>query len=147
MTKTARLLTALLIAASAGTALADTVGVHTVSAHDRSRPDGQAYAWATPGLYYRADSGLTVGTLRNSYGHRGVYGAWTWSTDETRAASVAVSAGLTTGYDIAPVVPMLIPSVAVRISDQLAARVLVMPRMHAKQHATAVSLAFEFSMR
>lgn len=131
---------------TASPARADTVGVNTFTWHDRDRPDGLRYEWFTPGVYYRADSGLTVGTLRNSYRRIGVYGAWTTSTDESRPLSAALTLGLTTGYDIAPVVPLIVPSVALRLSPQLAGRVLLMPKVHAKQHASAVSLALEWSL-
>ena len=122
-------------------AWADTLGLHTATWHDRP-----GYRAATPGLYWRLDNGATLGALSNSEGHFSAYAAWTWHTDEQRPLSAAVSAGLITGYSLAPVVPLIAPSVAVRLGEQATARLIVLPKWHAKQGATAAQLDFEWRL-
>lgn len=75
-----------------------------------------------------------------------VLAAHTWSTDESARISAAITVGGITGYELAPVVPMVVPSVALRLTPTLAVRALLLPRWHPKQGATAVHLAIEVTL-
>lgn len=130
---------ALLLSACAS--YAATVGVHTASWHDRP-----GFRTLTPGAYLRTDAGLTAGALRNSEGRASAYAGWTWGTDEARRLSAAATAGVITGYSLAPAVPFVIPSAAVRITEQLTARALLIPRI-APKGANAVSITLEWRIQ
>lgn len=123
------------------------VGTHLVTAHDHRRPDtGAAYEWFTPGVYARWSNGATLGVLRNSYKRLGAYGAYTLTSDERAPISAALSLGLISGYAIAPICPLVIPSVAARISDRATLRVLLMPKLAAKQHSSSASVGIEWRL-
>lgn len=135
-------ITALACISSTTAAQAATIGLHAATWHDRS-----GYEATTPGISWRADSGLTLGALRNSLGRPSAYAAWTWSTDESRHLSAAITAGLITGYDIKPAAPLVAPSLALRLADQgPTVRALLLPRWHPKQGATAVHFSVEWSL-
>jgi hypothetical protein len=74
-------------------ASAQTVGLHLVSAHQHGGLNG-----INPGIYARFDSGLTLGTYRNSYGRQSVYAAETFETDQVHGFSAALTVGAITGY-------------------------------------------------
>ncbi len=118
-----------------------TVGLHTVSWHDQP-----GYHSATPGLYAMAPNGATAGVLRNSQGRLGAYAGWTWQTTHTLPVRAAVTAGVVTGYSLGPVLPMVVPSVAVQITPRTALRVVLLPAWHPKQGANAANLAMEISL-
>jgi len=126
-----------LLAANASHAA--TIGLHTVSWHDQP-----GYHSRTPGLYLRTASGITMGALQNSEGHASAYAGYTASTSEARPISAAITVGLIHGYELAPVLPMAVPSIALRLTPQAAVRLLVLPRFHPKQGATALSLTLEW---
>jgi hypothetical protein len=113
----------ILAALLAGSAHADTVGVHLVSRHatpnfERSWSDGTktqvAYNNRNFGAYWAADSGALVGAYRNSYSRTTVYAGWTWDAPRIGPVTPAVSAVLATGYDNmrghGKLRPMLMPS-------------------------------------
>lgn len=132
---------AALLAMAGAASNAQTIGMHTLSWHDQP-----GYHSSTPGLYVRTNTGLTVGAMQNSEGHAGAYAGYTASTDEQRRLSAAITVGLITGYTLAPVLPMAVPSIALKLSDQAAVRVLVLPRFHPKQGANALSLTLEWRL-
>jgi hypothetical protein len=116
-------LTAALIAATTLPSHAGTVGVHLVSKHEAdthevTAPDGskfrEEYNNRNPGLYYIADSGLTVGAYRNSYFHSTVYAGWTWHGPTFGPLQPSVTAVLATGYrrvhGVGLLRPMVLPS-------------------------------------
>jgi len=80
---------------------ADTVGVHLVSAHQ-----GGGYNNVNPGVFYRTDSGWTAGAYHNSVSKLSVYAGRTWGYGR-----LGLTLGLATGYPLAPVVPVIAPSV------------------------------------
>lgn len=133
-----RLLLAATLAAT-WPAHATTIGLHTASWHDRP-----GYHGSTPGLYLRAANGMTAGALQNSEGHLSCYAGWTATTDEQRPISAAVTVGVITGYELGPVLPIAVPSVALRVSSGLSVRLLALPRYHPKQGANALSLTVEW---
>ena len=76
-------------------------GIHIASFHDKS-----GFNTITPGVYYKASSGLTVGILNNSEGNFGAYAGKTFETDN-RVFGLTV--GVITGYSSA-VTPLVVPS-------------------------------------
>lgn len=110
------------VALGCSTANADTFGVHLYTEH----ASGQ-FCDSTPGLYYVADNGFTVGAYRNSECTRiSTYVAKTWSTDGNVGASL--TAGVATGYNRLTFTPMLVPSAYVKMFDKTTkARVSLLP--------------------
>ena len=127
-------------------AQAATLGLHTVSWHDQPRADGRPFESRTPGLYLRRPDGATAGLLRNSLGRWGGYAGWTWSSDEARPLGLAFTAALISGYPAAPLVPLLAPSLRVRLGERAALRLIVIPQWHPKQGASVASAALEWSL-
>jgi hypothetical protein len=122
------------------------VGLHTVSWHDHTQLSGEPYRSDTPGLYLRLDNGATAGVLHNSIGRWGVYAGWSWSTDQAEPVSASMTVALITGYDAAPVVPLLAPSLRVNLADGLALRLITIPKWHPKQGASVVNVALEWRL-
>lgn len=146
----ALLLTLLMATCGTAQAQAVTLGLHTLTWHDQARPEGGRFESVTPGLYARlggSHSGPTLGVLRNSLARWGLYAGWTWSTDERSPVSVAFTAAGVTGYPVAPVVPLLAPSLRLRIGDQAALRIITIPQWHPKQGASVASLALEWELQ
>ena len=92
-------------------ALADTVGAHLVTVHDRPGFNG-----VNPGLYWRGDGGLTAGAYRNSENRDSVYGGYTWT-----GCAWSLSALVVAGYK-AGTVPALVPSYAFGLGDGVSVR-------------------------
>lgn len=79
-------------------ARADTIGFHLYTPHfaeDKDVPERLRNSDVTPGLYWRGDSGLTLGVVRNSLRRPAVYAAYTVQSDDKRWA---LSLGAITGY-------------------------------------------------
>ena len=126
-------------------AQADTLGVHTVSWHDRG-----GYNNANHGLMYRhGATGLTAGTYCNSESRSdrfrdaprcrlSTYAGMHWDWTLRPGLAVGATAGVLTGYSRASVIPFAIPSV--RIGDHV--RVLYAPAADPKG-AAVVSLVLE----
>jgi hypothetical protein len=74
-----------------------TVGLHLGSHHLGDK--AQQWNNANHGVYARWGNGLTLGTLRNSLNRQGTYVAWTWERPVHERVSVAITAGVTSGYD------------------------------------------------
>lgn len=91
---------AILAGTWAGDARAQAVGVNLATAHS----GGGFRSW-TPGAYVRTDSGLTAGILRNSYGRISLHAGQTWHT-QALGLPIDLQAGLITGYQRAPVLPL-----------------------------------------
>lgn len=78
------------------------VGFHLATAHLGPSVGVQNPGWATPGVYVVSPEGWTAGALRNSHGRFGAYLGYTKRQDD-----FSVSFALATGYETAPVVPIL----------------------------------------
>lgn len=115
------------------------IGLQIASAHFGSGAD--ALEWVTPGLYARHPSGFTAGAYRNSQGHGSAFAGWTWQTD---SGTWAITIGAVTGYERASVLPLVVPSMRLPLSDSgFALRVSAVPPV-AKQHIVgALTLAVE----
>jgi hypothetical protein len=119
----------------AGSATAQTVGVHTFSVHERS-----GFNNVNPGMYVRLDNGLTAGFYKNSYTRESGYVAYTVETD--RQLSVAITVGGVTGYPAARVMPLVVPSIAYHF-DKSAVRLGIVPRPPKAGAAAALHLMVE----
>ena len=107
------------LALIAHNAHADTVGLHVVSEHVPQR----TFNNVNPGLYYRSDTGWTVGGYRNSLRRTSVYGGYSLGF-----GPLAVTAGAVTGYQD-PVQPMLVPSLRLFTHEGISARLAYIPRV------------------
>lgn len=149
-THRAALLAALLIGLltmATAPARAVELGLHLVSLHSQSRGmDGTEYRHVTPGLYLRTDDGITLGVASNSHGRGSVYAGLTWSSDAAAPVGAGLTLALVTGYDVAPVVPLVAPSLRVALGEQVALRVIALPRWHPKQGASTVNFAIEWRL-
>ena len=150
------------VSASAQT-LPAAVGVHLGSYHAHA-PAGVPYNGVNPGLYARWASGLTLGAYRNSIRRNSVYAGWT-ITDA--AERFGLTLGIVTGYDRITsgqgdyravrcedatgcrevglkrvVLPMLVPSVRVSLSDRASARISAV----LVKDAPAVHLSMEWRL-
>lgn len=69
-----------------------------------------------PGIYWRDDSGLTLGGYWNSYRKPTAYVGWTWETPRWHDLSAAATVALATGYKgragAGVLRPMILPSIA-----------------------------------
>lgn len=77
-------------------ARASTIGVHLYSPHfndESNEPERLRMRDFTPGLYWRGESGLTLGIARNSFTRTSVYAAYTLERGRW-----ALTAGAITGY-------------------------------------------------
>ncbi len=77
-------------------AQAGTMGVHLYSPHftdESDTPERLRMRDFTPGLYWRGDSGLTLGVVRNSFTRTSVYAAYTLERGRW-----SLTAGAITGY-------------------------------------------------
>lgn len=82
------------IASGSCDARADTVGAHLYSLHfnvDRDAPESLQPRDVTPGLYWRGDSGLTAGVVRNSYSRPSVYAGYTLERGRFSLTLAAIS--------------------------------------------------------
>lgn len=123
---------------------ADVIGVHLVSYHSTStytssHTERQTHCRQTahyracasgdrrvytehrynnfnPGMYWRDDSGMTVGFFKNSYGRMSVYGGWALESPQWHDLSASVTLAVATGYKgragSGALRPMLMPALA-----------------------------------
>lgn len=125
---------ALLAAGWSGRAEAQTVGLNVATAHDQG-----GYRSDTPGIYYRAASGLGAGILSNSYGRTGVHAFKTWSLGRAGPLYFSATAGGITGYERAPVVFM--GALTMRIGEHHAFHLLPNP-----VGSSAINYSLEFKL-
>lgn len=122
----------------AGQAEAATVGAHIGSWH--SEP---GFNNVNPGLYAQADNGGTAGIYRNSVRKVSTYAGWTFEKQLGESVTVSATVGAITGYPAAKLLPMVIPSIKVKLFDEVSARVIIIPMVNPKQCAHVVSFAIE----
>ena len=113
------------------------IGLHLATAHFGAPADAK-FNDTNPGIYLRAENGMTVGAYRNSYGIGSAYVAKTWTTADGRWS---ITAGGVTGYPRARASPLLVPSVRLPIADGWAARIGYLPKPHSQgAHGLHMSL-------
>lgn len=96
----------------------------------------------TVGIYYVDQSGHGAGLMKNSECHIGAWAAYTAQTNTLTIAHMPVSAGVTigaiAGYRMAPVLPLLVPSIKVGI-----VRLSYLPRSPGSQ-SDGLHISIEF---
>lgn len=127
--------------------LPDTIGVHAFSVHSNARDKVSGERWnnANPGLYARWDT-IVVGTYYNSIRRQSFYAGYVYPLSN----HFDVVLGAVTGYDgpgyrAKAVMPMVIPSFHMPITDNLSARVNLAVGI-GKGSATAVNFALEYRL-
>lgn len=109
------------------------VGVHLGSWHsnnDACRADngGRPCNNANPGAYARTADGWVLGGYHNSVNRPTFYVGRSWTLAARGRASLEVAALAATGYPAAPVVPLVTPTAALRLTDRSAVRLAYLPR-------------------
>lgn len=114
---------------------AATIGAHLGTYHDTGK-------WCNfnPGLYFKTDSGLTVGGYRNSECRKSFYAGYT--VEYGKDVRVAVTTGVITGYKIGTI-PLFAPSVAMNVTEQASLRLTFIPKIEPKG-ANAFHLSTEY---
>lgn len=126
----------LLLLLFCASAQAQTVGIHTISGHTNGGMNN-----VNPGLYVRLGNNVTFGTFRNSNRRQSAYLGYT-AEYRWRDVSVGLTIGGITGYRAAPVMPMVVPSVAYHFGKH-AVRVGIVPKPPVHGSSAAVHLMFE----
>lgn len=129
-----------LLALSATAASAATIGIHTISKHGKEHFDriyeGQVqervkYNNKNFGMYFVADSGLTVGAYKNSYYHTTAYAGWTFYGPSVGPVGTGLTAILATGYSrnigYGKLRPMAMPSVSMDLPAGMRVRYTAAP--------------------
>lgn len=117
------------------------LGLHLASWH--SAPGFEA---RNPGVYAVWANGATLGTYHNSERAQSVYAGWTWRSAELLPRThAALTAGVVTGYLARPVMPLLVPSLGVRVAERTTVRLTWLPRVE-KAGAHALHLSLEFAL-
>lgn len=114
------------------------VGIHLLTGHFASATASDLES-VTPGIYVRTEAGATAGLYRNSNGKASAYLGWTWTTRDGR---FALTAGGVTGYEGAPVYPLLVPSMAFELDQRWKLRLAALPKPHS-HGAAGVHLSVE----
>lgn len=100
----------------------------------------------TAGVYYRG-SDFGAGVFKNSECRVGAWGGWTRETNTLTlgpvSAKAGVVAGLVLGYAENPVLPLLLPSVAVSWGGKTWLRFTYLPKVKA---SAGVSVSLEFDL-
>src|SRR5512143_2201799 len=124
----------LVLSLMSGAAAAQTVGLHIGSAHAHGGLNP-----VNPGLYVRGEN-WTAGTYYNSERRQSFYAGYTIET--SGRISFALTAGAVTGYHSRPVMPLLVPSVAVHFGNE-AVRIGIIPRPPVTGASAALHLMVE----
>jgi hypothetical protein len=100
------------------------IGLHVASLHSAA-----GFCNFDPGVYARWGSGFTVGAYRNSECRASAYAGMTWDKPLTDRITGSITLGAVTGYRRAPVMPLMVPSVQIRLDDAYALRVAFIPKV------------------
>jgi hypothetical protein len=143
--KTATLFLALLFAALTTHAqglMPETIGLHLASKHSSYKQDWND---ANFGVYARWDNGITLGTLRNSERAQSYYAGWTGDWALAKRIDAGLTLGLITGYKRAPVLPMVVPSLRLAVTENLGLRTSYIFNPDKKgAHALHISAEWKF---
>ena len=120
-------------------ALADTrVGVHLGSWHDRGD-----YNNVNPGAYVY-HNGYTAGTYYNSERKVSLYAGYTFEYPLVGPFTAGLTVGAITGYARATVLPMVVPSVSVRLELLPSLRLSVIPPVSGMPLVLHASIEWRF---
>lgn len=116
------------------------MGLHIGSHHFEARESG-TWSDVNPGIYGRWESGLVVGTLRNSERRQSVYVGKVFETSRWHGLGADVTVGGITGY-ASDVSPLLAISGSLKVG-KTTARLSYLPKAHPKASA-AIHLSTEW---
>jgi hypothetical protein len=144
MNKLLAITLALSCSAAAAVELPSSVGLHIGSHHTQAREVG---TWndTNPGVFARWDSGLVVGTLRNSESRQSAYAGMTWETPRWHRLAADITVGGITGYG-RPVSPLLVVGGSLAVTDSFSIRLSYLPKAAPKGSA-AIHLSTEWSFK
>jgi len=114
-------------------------GVHVGSQHFGKNAD--AFNNFNPGVYVY-HNGWTAGTYYNSERRQSAYAGYTFEWHLGGRWTAAATVGAITGYSTAPVLPMVVPSLSGRITEDVSLRVAFVPAV-SKHGASALHLSIE----
>jgi hypothetical protein len=124
------------------------IGVHTFSVHSNhwDAVAGRDWNSSNLGMYARWDNGIVVGTYYNSIRRQSAYAGWVWPLNNY----IDIVVGGITGYDRVgssskPVIPMLVPTIHVPLTQSMDARVMFLPKAE-KRGAAVVHFTLEFKL-
>ena len=118
-------------------AQAQTLGIHLVSWHDKP-----GYNNDNPGLYLKTKEGYLIGTVKNSEGNQSYYAGRVFDYPLTRRVTGSLTVGVISGYKVSPIMPLVTPSISVRVNPIDSLRVSYLPRVN-KSGSHALHLSFE----
>lgn len=113
------------------------IGLHLGSKHFQSE---FKYNNVNPGLYVVYD-GWTAGGYYNSERRPSFYAGYTWEY-RTKFLTPGLTVGAITGYKRASVLPMIVPSISVGLTEQVSARLTFIPKVE-KSSASVLHLSIE----
>ena len=120
------------------------VGLHMASVHDQP-----GFNNSNPGLYVMhqdaAGNGPVIGAYYNSERHDSFYVAYTWRLAGNGRCSLDLAGGAITGYDIAPLAPLLVPSAACAVVGGISARLSFVPLIK-RDGAAVLHLSLEYAL-
>jgi hypothetical protein len=101
----------------------------------------------TAGVYLLAD-GYTAGLFKNSECHPGAWAGWAPETNVLTLGPVRAKAGVTVGaiagYKSRPILPLLLPSIAISLDSQSWLRATFLPKFKTGAGGVALSVEFTF---
>ena len=118
-------------------AQAQTLGIHLVSWHDKP-----GFNNTNPGLYLKTQEGYLVGTVKNSENAQSYYAGKVFDYPLTRKVSGSLTVGVISGYKASPLLPLVTPSVSIRVNPSDSLRVSYLPKVN-KAGSHALHMSFE----
>lgn len=135
----------------AGSAGASDFGLHLGSKHGLLQPNGKELNDTNPGVYVR-QQGYTLGVYRNSWSgvtfqgetHErwSVHASRDFSARVTDSVEASLSLGIVTGYPVAAVLPLVLPSI--RFGGDFGVRVSYIAKVLPAQTTDTVHLSTEW---
>ena len=127
---------ALILALAATVAQAQTVGLHLASIHDKP-----GFNNTNPGIYLKTESGFTLGAVVNSENNPAFYMGKTY-TKPMSSGDLSMTVGGIHGYKLAPIVPLVVPSLGVNCGEKTTCRISYLTQLH-KNGANALHFSIE----
>jgi hypothetical protein len=116
---------------------AQTIGLHLVSWHDKP-----GYNNTNPGLYLKTEKGYLIGTVKNSEGNQSYYMGRVFDYPINPRVSGSLTVGVISGYKVSPLLPLVTPSLAIRVNPSDSIRVSYLPKIN-KSGSHALHMSFE----
>lgn len=120
------------------------VGLHLGSYHADPLPNQPEFNNRNPGLYVLFNSNVAVGTFYNSVRKQSVYVGYNFKLNNG-SARFDVLVGGVTGYPLAKVIPLVLPSIVFAATDHVGIRLGYIPRTKATgAHVIHAMVEYEF---